>query len=78
MAAYLFIRKYKEAKENVTEETERIINAAANLIKALIRERYYSNEIYPATNNILTSAWIPPSLELFLNQLLSYKYFNKV
>lgn len=34
MAAYLFIRKYKEAKENVTEETERIINAAANLIKA--------------------------------------------
>ena len=34
MAAYLILRKCKEAKESVTEETKRIISAAAGLIKA--------------------------------------------
>ena len=46
MAANIIKKKYIEAKEKITE-------TAADLIKAEIRERKYSNEIYPTTDNML-------------------------
>ena len=38
MADFIINQKYKEKKGNIKDETERIIAAAANLIKAEIRE----------------------------------------
>lgn len=41
MAVYIITKKYKEAKENITEETARIVSAATNLIKAELFKRNY-------------------------------------
>ena len=71
MAAYIIKKKYKEAKENITEETACIISVAANLIKAEICKRNYSNEIYPTSDNILKSVWVPSSLQLFLKLIIN-------
>ena len=71
MAAYIIKKKYKESKENITEETGHIISAAANLIKAQIRERNYSNEIYHTLDDILKSGWVLPSLLLFLKLIIN-------
>lgn len=51
MAVYIITKKYKEAKENITEETARIVSAATNLIKAELCKRNYPNEIYPPTDD---------------------------
>ena len=51
MAVYTITKKYKEAKQNITEETARIVSAATNLIKAELCKKNYPNEIYPSTDD---------------------------
>ena len=65
MAAYVIPWKYKKAKAEISEETARIISAAANRIKAKNRERNYY-KMYPKTDDIFKSDWIVPNLRLFL------------
>jgi len=66
MANFIINNKYRERKEDLQEESQRIIKAAANLIKADIREKAYDFTSYPTTEEI-RSDWIPDSLRLFLS-----------
>ena len=47
MVDYIINEKYKDKKDNVQDETEIIIKAAANLIKAYIKEQNYESDVYP-------------------------------
>ena len=46
------------------------MGAVANLIEAEICERNYSDEIYPLSDDILKTGWIPPSLQVFLKLII--------
>ena len=65
MANFIINQKFKERKESVEDESVRIIQAAANLIKAEIREKEYDTSMYPTCEEI-NSDWIPESLRVFL------------
>ena len=71
MADYIINEKYKDKKDNVQDETERIIKAAANLIKAEIKEQNYDSDVYPTANDIKHLNWIPDNLRLFLKNLIN-------
>ena len=57
-------------KEDIQEEAERIVIAAAKIIRAEIRERKYDSNSYPANEDISSvdkgREWIPHHLQTFL------------
>ena len=56
MASFLINKKwYDERKVNAVEENEKIITAAAKLIRSQIKEHEYSTEFYPSINDIQCS-----------------------
>ena len=65
MASFIINNKFRERKDDIQEESRRIIEAAANLIRAEIREKQYDSSSYPTTEEI-TSPWIPDSLRIFM------------
>ena len=75
MASFIINSKwYKDRKENVCEESERIILAAAKLIRTQIHEHSYSKDCYPTTSDITDRAvlkdWIPQGLYLMMKSLV--------
>ena len=71
MASYIINDKwYSEKKEDIQEEAERIMIAAAKIIRAEIRERKYDSNSYPANEDISSvdkgREWIPHHLQTFL------------
>lgn len=66
MANFIINTKFKERFQDIKEESEMIIKTAANLIKSEIREKSYTNESYPTSEEI-QSQWIPDSLRLFMS-----------
>ena len=66
MAIFLSNKKYREKKDDIKEESAGIMEAAANLIKAEIREKAYDNSTYPMSDDI-KGEWIPDSFRLFLS-----------
>ena len=72
MADFIINEKYKEKKIDIEEESKRIIQAAANLIKADIREKGYDMSFYPTSNQIKEN-WIPDSLRCFLEAFTKSK-----
>ena len=53
MANFIINSKwYAERKEDIIEETERIVTAAAKLIRSEIRETKYSKDFYPSSSHI--------------------------
>ena len=75
MASFIINSKwYTDRKENVCEESERIILAAAKLVRAQIHERSYSKDCYPTTSDITDRAvlkdWIPEGLYLLMKSLV--------
>ena len=75
MAGYILSDKwYADRKGNTADESRRIIEAAASLIKADIREQKYSTDTYPAPDGMhdldLQTQWMPPLLFLLMQQLV--------
>ena len=66
MANFIINKKFRERKEDILEESERIIRTAANLIRADIREKGYNTESYPTSDEI-QDQWIPESLRIFMS-----------
>ena len=66
---------YSDRKTNITDDSQRIILAAARLIKSQIREASYSSDSYPASSLIADFAankvWIPQWLDFFLEHLIN-------
>ena len=66
MAKYIIDNGRKQRSENISIETNNILRSAALLIKTDIRDKEYSNEYYPSSQEV-TEKWIPPSLRQFLS-----------
>ncbi len=75
MANYI-VRESYSSEKNMTaaEQIHSIITTAAKLIKAHIFEKSYDNSLYPTKDDMsnyeLGKEWVPPSLQLFLHELL--------
>ena len=65
MANFIINKKFKEKKNDVEGESERIIKTAADLIKAEIREMVHDEEHYPTCEDV-NRDWIPKSLFKFV------------
>ena len=71
MASYIVNDKwYSERKQDIEEEAERIVIAAAKIIRAEIRKRKYDSKSYPNNEDIANvdkgKEWIPHHLQTFL------------
>ena len=74
MAEYIINKSENEKaaheEESTDEATCRILKAAANLIKAEIRDQTYTNEYYPTPDDIAAQDWIRNNLRHFLQVLI--------
>jgi len=66
---------YAEREDDVTKENQRIVDVAAKLIKASIRECVFTTDEYPLSDTIrqpaLAKQWVPPLLSSFLAAIIS-------
>ena len=72
MANFIINKRFKEKKNDIEDESLRIIKAAATLIKAEIRETNYDSDYYPTCEDVKRE-WIPESLRQFLNMFTTSK-----
>ena len=70
MAKYIIETGHKETLVNTKTEKENILRKAAQLIKTEIREKMYTNNFYPTSDDI-TEKWIPKALSTFLSHFTS-------
>jgi hypothetical protein len=75
MASYIINDKWHANKqENVEDERQRIVKAAAKLIKAEIRERDYNSTVYPTNEDVknvdLGKQWVTPLLQALMETLI--------
>ena len=75
MVKYFVNEKWFSEKTNYVEyEAERIVIAAAKIIKAEIRENSYDTETYPTNEDIVDNTrarqWIPRHLQMFLKSII--------
>jgi len=75
MARYIINDKWHtEKKENAEDEADRIVCAAAKIIRAEIRERKYDVQSYPSNEDIANVSkgkeWIPNHLQSFLKIII--------
>ena len=75
MESYIVQDKwYCEGKEDADEEAERIVIAAAKIIKAEIRDAHYDSKSYPSNEDIANvdkgKEWIPQNLHTFLKIII--------
>ena len=78
MARYIINDKwYAEKKTNVEDGAERIVTAAAKIIRAEIRVREYDSSSYPTNQDITnfdqSRQWVPHYLQKFLEIIISSK-----
>ncbi len=70
MAMYIVNEKWhSERKEDLADEAERIVIAAAKIVRAEIREKTYDSKSYPTNEDIGNAdqgKWIPHHLQTFL------------
>ena len=52
MANFIINKNFRENKQDINTESERIIKTAATLIKTEIRDRAYKKEFYPTNKEI--------------------------
>jgi len=76
MAGYILSDKwYADRKSNTADESRRIIEVAASLLLAEIREQNNSTDVYPAADSMhdlnLLTEWMPPLLLLLMQRLVS-------
>ena len=69
MASFIINEKwYKERSSNVTDEVNRIVSAAAKLVREEIREMTFDNTFYPLPSELKVSGnldWLPTHLKHF-------------
>ena len=75
MASYVANDKwYQERKQDVAEDSERIVIAAAKLLKNAIRDSNYDSSCYPTIDKIgkreEAFKWLPSLLQTFLDYLI--------
>lgn len=75
MAKYLINEKwYADKKDNIEEETERVVVTAAKVIRAQLREMIYDKKTYPTSQDISDiehgKKWIPRYLQTFLDIII--------
>ena len=78
MARYIINDKwYAQKKTNVEDEAERVVTAAAKIIRAEIRVREYDSSSYPTNQDITnfdqSRQWVPHYLQKFLEIIISSK-----
>ena len=65
---------YADRQKDAGKESERIIEAAAKLLRASIMEVDYDNETYPLNSvmrdRAIAKQWLPPLLQKFLQRLI--------
>ena len=68
MANFIINEKwYEEKLQNIEDESDRIVLAAARIINAQIREMSYSKDKYPTTEDIGNGLeWLPHSLRILM------------
>lgn len=76
MAKYIINDKWhSERNDSIEDEVERIIIAAAKIIRAEIREKSYDSELYPTNEDITNieraKEWVPHYLQTFLKTIIS-------
>ena len=66
---------YCDRDKDLGKESERIVTAAAKLIKASIQDLKYNTEQYPVNSDIsdrsTAKQWVPQLLRLFLEKLVT-------
>ena len=75
MASLIINDKWYEAKrDNIEDKSERIVLAAAKIIKAQVREMSYSMDFYPSNDDIrdvdAARQWLPSMLQMFLQPIV--------
>ena len=75
MASLIINDKWYEAKrDNIQDESERIVLAAAKIIKAQIRELSYSMGFHPSNDDIrdvdAACQWLPSVSQMFLQPII--------
>lgn len=75
MASYIVSDEwYKERNNDSKKESERVMIAAAKLVREEIRARNYNKDVYPGINEIKSSEecgdFLTPSLRVFLETLI--------
>ena len=75
MAKFIINEKwYSEKKADIDDEAERVVIAAAKIIKAEIREKNYDLKSYPTKEDIVNldrgRQWIPNHLQTFLKTIV--------
>jgi hypothetical protein len=68
---------YADRQKDAGKESERIIEAAAKLLRASINEVDYDNETYPLNSvmgdQAMAKKWLPPLLQHFLQRLIKQR-----
>jgi hypothetical protein len=66
---------YNDRDADIEKESERIVDAAAKLLRGSIRDAQFDQENYPLNasirNRSLAKQWIPPLLQTFLHTLIA-------
>ena len=77
MASYILNDKWHKVRsDDVASESRRIVEAAAKLIRAEIREHHYTTDVYPSFDDITpstTDEFILPLLQLHMQTLVGNK-----
>ena len=64
---------YEAKKQNIQDESERIVACAAKIINAEIREMTFKTDTYPSNHVIRDTdaglEWLPPLLKNFMNKI---------
>ena len=75
MANFIINAKwYSDKKDDIQAEAERIVIAAAKIIRAEIREREYDSKSYPTSEDIVdidrSNKWVPRHLQTLLKTIV--------
>lgn len=78
MASYIINEKwYSEKKDDIQDEANRIVTAAAKIINSAIRESKYDPKKYPTNDDIANAeqskSWIPQHLQTLLMHIVPSK-----
>ena len=78
MASFIINEKwYLDKKDDIQAEAERIVIAAAKIIRAQIREQEHDSKCYPTDedigNNDQSNRWVPQHLQTFLKTIIPSK-----
>ena len=70
-------KSFEAKKQNIQDESERIVACAAKIIKAELKETTFKTDTYPSNHDIRDTdaglEWLPPLLKNFMNKITKSK-----